>query len=742
MERRWLKTGAGIAVGVVTIISLFVLLQTNFGFIITDLTGNFSCEGTYENPCISEFVVKNPTKYNVDIYSKDQVKLDFSPGIKDYALFVPDGRCTATGKCACEMKNGEKLGFKGLRCVDFTNKTKPRQDKVYNFRFQRYSTTEFTLAGIKNNPKDEIKWTFGTNDVELDPVWLPQQASMIDEFISTWEFEIIEDTKQEVSMEVIAINETLIELTLTEHPNSTTSNGYKWNMALCNDANSGLKYLNEDAQGGFDNAIPLNPIYGKLTDFGMNETWCNGGNGSILFSSGSKNEFPKKIRLITGNMIEFTLYAGTGSVLIDGAINTNFALDVAGENMCMDEVGVLHISYISEINDLWYGNSTDNGTTWSIKELDNGPADYAGIVCGLNNNLTAFFRNDDTDDNIDIYESSDGGALWTSIKTGFNTTNNMAIPSCVVDSGDVVHCVARDVTNSTLWYVNSSTWDEEVLLGQQSGSDDTDHGDIEVDVDDNIYIIGTGSDEDDVDIWSSIDGYATRNQIDGSLGSVSGVFVDAGFAIDIDLDGNIYYAGPHTNDLQFCNGTTTNWDGGSGAWDCKELSTLQSRSNDIAVSLSNEIHILHDSNSASSSTILRSNSSNNGTTFESRTELQAALTFRASIADSMFPTSNRLDSVLRYIFTNATGVYYDSYEITTFGEAPADSCTYTSGDWNIDATDNCVISDNVIIDGSNVLCTGSGTFTIQDTFTVSNFGRRQFSKGCYYQSFGSGGFFQ
>lgn len=171
MARRWLKIGGGIAASVTTIIGLFLLLQTNFGFEINDLTGDIICEGTYENPCISEFEVKNPTRYDVDIYSKDQVKLDFSPGIYDYGLFVPDGRCSATGKCACELKDGRKLGFKGLRCVDFTNKTKPRTDKVYNFRFKRYSTTVFTLAGIKNNPSDDIKWGFGTNDEYLDPIW-------------------------------------------------------------------------------------------------------------------------------------------------------------------------------------------------------------------------------------------------------------------------------------------------------------------------------------------------------------------------------------------------------------------------------------------------------------------------------------------------------------------------------------------------------------------------------------------
>lgn len=85
-------------------------------------------------------------------------------------------------------------------------------------------------------------------------------------------------------------------------------------------------------------------------------------------------------------------------------------------------------------------------------------------------------------------------------------------------------------------------------------------------------------------------------------------------------------------------------------------------------------------------------------------------------------------------------LYNDGDGITH--DALLDTCTYTSGDWNIDASDNCVISDDVVIDGSDVFCTGSGTFTIQDTFQVSNYGRRQFDRACYYQSFGSGGFFQ
>ena len=101
MARRWTKIGSGVAAGVTTVIGLFLLLQSNFGFIITDMTGNFSCQGTYEDPCISEFSVRNPTAFDVDIFNQNEIQLDFSPNIEDHALFTKDGRCGAAGACAC-----------------------------------------------------------------------------------------------------------------------------------------------------------------------------------------------------------------------------------------------------------------------------------------------------------------------------------------------------------------------------------------------------------------------------------------------------------------------------------------------------------------------------------------------------------------------------------------------------------------------------------------------------------------
>jgi len=41
----------------------------------------------------------------------------------------------------------------------------------------------------------------------------------------------------------------------------------------------------------------------------------------------------------------------------------------------------------------------------------------------------------------------------------------------------------------------------------------------------------------------------------------------------------------------------------------------------------------------------------------------------------------------------------------------SDPCTYSSGDWNIDFADNCVITSPVNVGGNAIILTGSGTFT-------------------------------
>lgn len=167
MARRWLKIGGGIASTVTTILALFALLVTNFGF---EITGTDDiCAGTLENPCISFINVTNPTADDVDIYNPNMIKLKFSPEIPEFYLFRKDGRCK--GGKSCSAPNGVSLS--GWNYIDFTNNTKPVKDKAYVYRFSKKTTKQFLLWGLKNNPKEIIKWSFFVGDTELDPVWLP-----------------------------------------------------------------------------------------------------------------------------------------------------------------------------------------------------------------------------------------------------------------------------------------------------------------------------------------------------------------------------------------------------------------------------------------------------------------------------------------------------------------------------------------------------------------------------------------
>lgn len=69
------------------------------------------------------------------------------------------------------------------------------------------------------------------------------------------------------------------------------------------------------------------------------------------------------------------------------------------------------------------------------------------------------------------------------------------------------------------------------------------------------------------------------------------------------------------------------------------------------------------------------------------------------------------------------------------------TCAYTTGNWNIDCVDSCVISSDVDLNGNNISMTGIGTLTINSGIKVSNWTYRYAERQCYYQAFGNGGFY-
>ncbi len=52
-----------------------------------------------------------------------------------------------------------------------------------------------------------------------------------------------------------------------------------------------------------------------------------------------------------------------------------------------------------------------------------------------------------------------------------------------------------------------------------------------------------------------------------------------------------------------------------------------------------------------------------------------------------------------------------------YTEAGGDSCSYTSGDWEVACSDECNISSNVVGDGSNITLSGTGNFNVEANIT-------------------------
>lgn len=149
---------------IITITSLFIVLIA-LGFQITG--SDDICLGTADDPCISYGKICNLGPDNYDIYNPDNIKLDFSPTIKNYWMFFKDGRI----KKEMLYSLGINASTSGWRYENFTNATKVTSTAVYVHRFGKYSCQEYMIVGLKENPNDVIKWGFGVKEEYLDPFW-------------------------------------------------------------------------------------------------------------------------------------------------------------------------------------------------------------------------------------------------------------------------------------------------------------------------------------------------------------------------------------------------------------------------------------------------------------------------------------------------------------------------------------------------------------------------------------------
>lgn len=467
---------------------------------------------------------------------------------------------------------------------------------------------------------------------------------------TSWRVGVSEDPREEVWMEAYMIEDNIMELTIDENEFSTTPANYKWDMVVCTDED-GLNYMVEDSGGGFQYADWEALYYGNVIDEGMNETWCNGGNGYILFSSGGKNQFPKTFRLDLSNLTTFELYAGTGSVVVNATGSSDSTGYSAQDHICRTSNGDLHTVFQDDGSDLWYQHSNDSGVNWNASggELLTGTVTFQQVVCTPNDYIYAMYI-DGLD--VDMYYSDDNGDSFIGPTTVEDDIASFYSLSCATDSNSVVHCCMKD-SSSDLAYVNTSVLNG----GYEVDSTDTEFCDIAVDSDDNLYIVRTEDGTDDLDIFQSTDGGASwsSESVDDNLGSVTAYTTYVGGpSLDIADDGTIYITSIHTSDLQYCYGTF------GVSWACSELDSTTSYNPHIKVSEKQDIFIAYQEGTGIANNLYILNSSN-GTGFELVTTY--ATSGLGGIARFNHDSDNGLNDTLYFIYTDDNSVYFDSFAI-------------------------------------------------------------------------------
>ena len=423
--------------------------------------------------------------------------------------------------------------------------------------------------------------------------------------------------------------------------------------------------------------------------------------------------------------------AGAAEVILGGAGSVGIG-ESQNERIIRDSYG-LHIFHRDGNADLVYYNSTNN-STFNTQVIVTGTVIDVNAVQDSNGNIHVLFYEGGAVSNIQYINKTSAGVWGTAqivMDLGPNT-NEIEMMSWAIDSKNGIHgCIVTafwngSTANDFLIYINYSAsqgfWGDNTVVNGTATSqityngtwinsnalDDTGECDIEVDTDDNVYIVGQGSDQTDLDIWSNRDsrnttrgGFDQRYQIDSNGGSTSGVSISVSPRYNTL---HVAYANGTTanTDMSYANQTASNW---NTTWTLYTIDTATSGNPSIKVSHDMNVFIVYENTTTNAKELLYANSTVNVTSqtgWTNRSTLKPRQTWQQQIEPtargSTFPRRNSLNDTLEFIYWNDTdnNLYFDQLAIPfnpLVAAAAGDTCTPPSNtNWTINAPDNCVIS--------------------------------------------------
>jgi len=234
------------------------------------------------------------------------------------------------------------------------------------------------------------------------------------------------------------------------------------------------------------------------------------GNVEISKSKLSFDVQTKQCFNVTYNDREASLKIGFNSILIKTqAFAATFDSGSNGRRIIRVNSTTMMMSFLNPSNMGEYAITYDNGQTWTIYTRTI-TAGIQNLIVYPNNTVLGY-----GDDGIDLFGSYANSSLKFP-QTRFviaNLTGNIDYASCVLDGNNIVHCCFIDTTNDALYYMNNSLgWNTSIVAVNTNTLNDSDDCDINIDSTNTPFIASTGTDFDDVRLWSpKIDGWGDNN---------------------------------------------------------------------------------------------------------------------------------------------------------------------------------------------------------------------------------------
>src|SRR3990167_2081069 len=227
---------------------------------------------------------------------------------------------------------------------------------------------------------------------------------------------------------------------------------------------------------------------------------------------------------------EFNFTIGESSTTVVTSSSASATTATYSKNICIDTRGFLQGIILNGGSDLEFINSTI-GDSWRTYKFANGTFNDPGILCDTVNNITYIYYTNST--NIFLINSTNFGNTFGQARNIMDIAS-MSNPACVFDKSLKLQCVAIESTGLS-YYTNSTVWTETAV--NDNIADDTDHCTIVAAPNNCIFVACSGTDQDDVDLWSPcLNGWGDTNRVQIQAGSTN----PSDPSMIIDYDGRIH----------------------------------------------------------------------------------------------------------------------------------------------------------------------------------------------------------